>query len=797
MAKGQAKKTKKSLQEEVNSLKHERNKLKTNLENCISESGESNIILYKTFENSPLPTMIINSKQKVAFINTSFTKLFGYTLKDISTINKWLVRAYPNKKYRSKVEKEWAKDLKKSNNRLVTPRIFHVACKNHSVKDIKFSLTNSGNDYIILFLEDVTPLVEYQKKLKENERKIREIFNNTNDAIFMWNYNHNRLGRCIEVNNTALQILGYTKDEMLKLTPNKILLNNYQAGFKKYINELGTKTKIFYEAVHVTKNGKSIPVEISSRVFKLNDKKVILSISRDVSERQSVQQRLIASEERFRMIMEQSPLSMQVFNTDGSVLRVNDAWYKLWNINKDSTLLNEYNILKDNDPQSASFREAFENCLLGNTIEIPDIFFDPQKKNWGGRGRFVNSKIYPLKDDSGEIRFIVMLHEDITDRKKTDQALLDSEERFRSLYENASIGIFSYTPDCRIILANPAFLNMLGYDSFEELQKYEAMNNCIFNSEEMQYHLKTLITFGELYGLETTIRTKSGNSITVLLSAKAIRNKIREIEYIEGIAEDITDRKRAEEAIINAKREAEKSSKLKSEFLAQVSHEIRTPVNTILSFAGLLSDELSELVPEDLKPSFGMMKNAGRRMIRTIDLILNMSEIQTGTYQPVLKEIDLYDDILYNLYLEYLTGAMEKELNLTIENHSDSPVIIGDSHTIGEIFNNLINNAVKYTHRGKISIIIGKLKDDSLYVDIIDTGIGIAEEYMPFLFEAFSQEDQGYTRKFEGNGLGLALVQKYCQLNEAQIIVESKKGKGSKFRIIFDQVKIGNRSLSN
>ena len=922
MAKEQDKKTKKFLQNKITSLKSERDELKAELKECTTLSRNIHSIEYEIFKYSPISTVIINKNHSIAFINPAFTKLFGYVLNDMPTLEKWFLKVYPNKKYREKAVKEWTKDAKRSQSRVISPKIFRVVCKDHSEKEIKFNIMNSRDDVVVIFMEDVTPLAEYQKKLKENERKIREIFDNTNDAIIMWNYANNRLGRCIEVNNTALHMLGYTKPEMFKISPNKILPKEFQPGFKRYVNDLSTKNKIFYETIHLTKSGKSIPVEISSRIFRINDKKVILSITRDVSERIAVQKKLIsseekfrsivenspigfmmiddnfkliygnkefskivgysvdeipgldfrifldnefkaavserylrrqggfkepayyeirivrkdgsirwiglssvvskspegrtstythildvterkdslnkvkASEERFRMIMEQSPLAMQIYNPDGSIRRVNDAWYRLWNIDQNKLSLENYNILRDKDPQSQSFREAFENCLLGHSIEIPDLFFDPRKNGWGGRGRFVNSKIYPLKDDLGKVNYIVLLYEDITERKKTDEALLDSEERYRSLYENASIGIFSFNMDCNILMANPAFLNMLEYCSVEELKKEKIDRNCIFERDELNYLFKTMISFGEVQGLETQIKKKSGDKITVLLSAKAIRNKARDIEYIEGIAEDISDRKMAEQAIIRAKEEAEKSSKLKSEFLAQVSHEIRTPVNTILSFSGLLSEELADVVPDDLRPSFSMMKSAGKRMIRTIDLILNMSEIQTGTYQPIPKEIDLYEDILYNLYLEYLTSAMDKELELTIVNKTESPVIMGDIYTISEIFNNLINNAVKYTHRGKVKIIIGRAENKEIFVDITDTGIGIAEDYMPYLFEPFSQEDQGYTRKFEGNGLGLALVEKYCHLNQAKIQVESYKNKGSNFRVIFEKVKINKRVVT-
>ena len=510
----------------------------------------------------------------------------------------------------------------------------------------------------------------------------------------------------------------------------------------------------------------------------------------DINDQKNSMNAIKASEERFRMIMEQSPVPIIIFNLDGTILRVNNAWYKLWDVKEDVTILKEYNIFHDRQAKDIGFTDAFINAVHGNSAAIPETIITPQSSKLPGRERLLHTKIYPLKDEQNSVKSIVMIHEDITDRKKTELALIESEERYRGLYENASVGIFSATIDFEFIMANPAMTKILGYKNFESMRNNIAQNKFFCKAEDWDYIKKVLRATGEIRGYETKLFRKDKSELVALLNAKALKNKFRQINYFEGIIEDISERKEAEKAIILAKEEAEKSNQLKSEFLAQMSHEIRTPINTVLSFSGLIADELDDIMPEDLKPSFGIISHAGKRIIRTIDLILNMAEIQTGTYKPLMKEINLYDDILYNIYLEYLSQAKEKELSLRINNNTENSTIIGDEYTVGQIFDNLINNAIKYTHRGKIDIVVGRKKDKKLYIDIKDTGIGISQDYLPNLFEAFSQEDQGYTRRFEGNGLGLAVVKKYCELNEAEVFVKSKKGTGSTFRVEFEPVDI-------
>lgn len=251
-----------------------------------------------------------------------------------------------------------------------------------------------------------------------------------------------------------------------------------------------------------------------------------------------------------------------------------------------------------------------------------------------------------------------------------------------------------------------------------------------------------------------------------------------------AVARDITERLKIQEALIKAKEEAEKADKLKSEFLAQMSHEIRTPTNTILSFSSLLKEELVDTVQGDLLSGFKMIDHAGKRLVRTIDLILNMSEVQTGTYDYRPKKFDIYKDCLLPIYLTYKFAAEEKGIGLLISCKTEDSEILADEYTVNQIFYNLVDNAVKYTPSGGVSIIIER-NGQKLSVIVKDTGVGISKKYIPMLFRLFSQEEQGYTRKFEGNGLGLALVKKFCELNKAELNVKSRKNFGSTFTVTF------------
>lgn len=229
-----------------------------------------------------------------------------------------------------------------------------------------------------------------------------------------------------------------------------------------------------------------------------------------------------------------------------------------------------------------------------------------------------------------------------------------------------------------------------------------------------------------------------------------------------------------------------KVDKLKAEFLAQMSHEIRTPVNTMLNFTSLIREELSDKINDDLRVSFEVIDKGGRRLVRTIDLILNVSELQLGTYNPKIENVDVVSEIIKPLFKEFYSHAESKKLDLKFTNEIGEDVFLDiDKYSITQIFINLIDNAIKYTDEGKIELRIFKNEEQQFCVDVIDTGIGISDEYIAKLYEPFSQEETGYTRRYEGTGLGLSLVKKCCDINKIKIKVVSNKNVGSTFTLVF------------
>lgn len=301
-------------------------------------------------------------------------------------------------------------------------------------------------------------------------------------------------------------------------------------------------------------------------------------------------------------------------------------------------------------------------------------------------------------------------------------------------------------------------------------------------------NLNVLIPEIEKINLDKCIRNSERTNFVTQLNGKSYKFTITGLSKLkigQIYGSDITDLIAVENKLKLALKKAEESEKIKSYFLAQMSHEIRSPLTALLGFSSIIKDGLTQNNNNELDFAFNAVEKSGKRLTRTIDQLLNMANLQTGGYEYKFEKVDLSFIIEKNLE-EFKTIAEDKKLNLTFECKVNDKIISGDKYALTQIFYNLIDNAIKYTEKGEVKIILDKNKNDKLFVTVSDTGIGMSEEFAKNLFVPFTQEVMGYNRPFEGNGLGLALSKKFAELSQADIVVESSKNNGSIFTVKFN-----------
>ena len=630
-------------------------------------------------------------------------------------------------------------------------------------------------------IKDISEIKNAETALIESEERFRTI---SEQALFGMGIVQDE--KFIYMNNEFANCIGHPKEELLNLTPNMIYKLIHPADRKHAKEQTRKKQKVAkdidtnYTLRFIAKDGSIKTIQNWSKPIKLKGKFAILTTLHDITEKVKAEQALKESEERFKGLFQKATVGIYRTTVNGKILMANPAIIKMLGYRTFEEIV-ETNVVKKGYVNKED-RIYFQR-IMNKFGEIKGFECEWWKKD--SSIICVRESARAIKNVNGKILFYEGIVEDITDKKKAENELLKNEQKYRTLFDLAPSGIILSDSEGNIMAANPAFCESLGYTKEEiigsNVRKFAAPES----RNDIENHI-TLLNEGKT--LRHTVRdiTKDGRYRYMALNETKI--PINESEYgILCASNDITERKVFEEELIKAKEKAEKSDRLKTEFLAQISHEIRTPINSILSFTSYLHDELKDTHLDDINNIFDIIHKAGNRITRTIDMILNMSELQTGSYEPNFKEIDLFENIIKNISAGFARQAAAQNIKFKTEKTIEDTIIFGDEYTLNQIFDNIINNAFKYTPTGKIEVTVGRNGSNKVYAEISDTGIGISEEFIDQLFEPFSQEEQGYTRKFEGNGLGLALVKKYCEINNADISVKSKKGVGSTFKISFNQ----------
>ncbi len=506
-----------------------------------------------------------------------------------------------------------------------------------------------------------------------------------------------------------------------------------------------------------------------------------LEQSRLIKDKETAEKNLIESEKKFRLLSENAEDLIYRFSLSPSLCfeYLSPSAEKITGY----TPLEFYNNLSLS-LQLLDIDESFVADTKLDDFNFRTEFISKWLKKDGSENwiEFRNVLLYNKNNEPAAIEGIAR---DITKTIQFQEALKESEESYRLMFYSNPHPMWVYDLSTLAFLdVNDTAINTYGYSREEFL----SMTLKDIRPPEEILRLVTDININYEVVQNSNYwkhRKKDGTIIFVDIASHFINYKGINARLV--LVTDVTQKVIAEQKLKEAKEKAERADKLKTTFLAQMSHEIRTPINIIMNYIGLVKEtiKIEEEDKEILKIAFDSIGLANLRIIRTIDLILNMAELQVGAYEPIKRKLDIYDDILVKLIQEYQFEINNKKLNFVNKINTKDLSIFADDYSTSQIFSNLLENAIKYTRTGTIELIVERSNTYELVVSISDTGIGIADEYIPNLFTPFSQEDQGYTRRYEGNGLGLALVKKYCEINNASIGVESKKGFGSKFTVTF------------
>ncbi len=716
-------------------------------------------------ESAADPIFIIDDDGNINFWTNSAEDMFGYSKEDITGefLGQIFKFSFNDIKSRLQISKTWEGELK-------------AVTKNNSEKIIysRFALSKETDNNIVVICTDVTERTYAEQQLRNSENKFKNNFYYAEYPLCVLNAE----GYITDVNKKLTSELKYSQENLLNKNIRNIIAPDFirETSFelKSHLNIpksnipfiSGKGEKIIFSSIFIPIYGKDEKIIFINCYF------------------ENVTEESLNEEEKrfFNSIFKSSPEGIAV-ESKGKIVQANQLFANIFGYDNQEELTN---------------KDILDLAENHDVLKVAEYFqiIEKKKKGWG-RLEFLgkrkdNSNFYAeISASTFELNlknFMVFIIRDITERKKAQNAITDSEEKYRNIIE--SIDDFLYTYEKVNNILKPVFFTssvekITGYTQQEFLNDSKLLIKIVHPSDLsiVKQKIRTLFKSKILNSEEIEFRiiNKSGNIVWARNKVNVVRGITGKIQKVYGLINNISLRKKAEEDLIKTTENLVKLNETKDKFISIVSHDLRTPFSSILGFTDLLlTDE--ELTDDEKNQYIKYIKDSSKSMLSLVNSLLDWTRLQTGRINFDLERVDA--NSIIEKSVNALSGAaFQKNIELTSLVGNDVFVFV-DKELIGQVFNNLISNAIKFTRDGGNIIITVNPSSKPRFVEfsIKDNGVGIKEENLKYLFKVESKFTSEGTSGEKGSGLGLSLVKEIIEKHGGKIWVETEYGKGSDFR---------------
>ena len=747
-------------EEAENEQLREKNALKEKI--AESEKGYRNLV-----ESSP-DAIAVHSNGKIVYINEAGAKLIGAADTEAVIGKPILELVHPD--YHESVLKRTREVIQNNEHSpLVEEKFIKLDGTLIDVDVIAIPITYNSKLSVQVVVRDISERMKIEEKLRESEERYKSLFNNSKAVMLLIDPENAQI---LDANAAACNFYGWSYEEITKMKISKLYLIPEQDVLEEIKKALFYKSKFFIYQ-HRLSNGDVRDVEVYSTSLQIKGRTILSSIIHDITQRRISEEALKENELKYRLIFDNNPQPMWVYDADSlRFLTVNNAAINKYGYSREEFL--QMTVKDIRPPEDIS-------GFIKNIAETKNDL----KRSTTGRHILKDRTIIYVEIHSHSINYentnarLVLVY-DVTDRLKAESELL----KISRAVEQSPNSVVITNQEGDIEYVNQKFIQITGYTKEEVIGK----NPRIWKSgrhDKLYYEdLWNTLLSGKNWSGEIQNKKKNGELFWQSILISPLVNNDGDITHFVAVKEDITEKMNMISELIEAKEIAESANKLKDAFIANISHEIRTPLNGLLGMSGLIRDTFHGNIKNEDEELFIGIDFSSKRIIRTVDMILNYSQLQVGKYPVIRKNMDLVL-VSENLIKEYTKAAEYKSLKLIFQNDCGKVNIFADEYSISLAISNLIDNAIKFTNTGFVRVILYKGKNDDIIIDVIDTGIGISEDYLNKIFEPYLQEQMGYGREYEGVGLGLSFVKKVLNLNDIDISIKSKKGEGTTFTMNF------------
>jgi PAS domain S-box-containing protein len=707
-------------------------------------------------------------------VNDTFCQMTGYSRKELIGKNSVLIYA-TKEEYESDGGEKYRQISEKGTGTVET----RFKCKTGKILNILLSSAPLDKDDltkgVTFTVMDITERKRVEEALLERDRQLSSIYDAVGDVIYHLEVESDGNYRFISVNQAFYNITGLSKERVIGKLVNEVIPQpSLSMVLEKYRQAINKNSIIRWEEVSDYPTGcLTGDVSIAPVIDDNGRCTHLVGSVHDITKRKRAEEALKESQHLFQTLSWVSPVGIFRTNTDGRTTYVNPMYSELTGLSSEEALGDGWlNAVHPDDKEN--LKKSWVSNSQSRKISNSEYrFLRPD-----GSIVWVMGNAEPEWIDNEIVGYVGTIT-DITERKRAEDSLRESEGKYRRIFENVQDLYYETSLEGTILEVSPS-IEILSKGQY---LRDELIGKSIFDfysdPKERAVLISQIKERGTISDFEITLKNRNGSLIPCSLSSKICFDSQGRPEKIIGSMRDITDRKNVTESLKLAKEKAEAGDKLKTTFLNNISHEVRTPLNGILGFAEIMSQ--ADLSEEEKKVSLSMLFESSDRLLNTITNYMDISLITSGNMTLYKKDFSP-EQVLRELFAknEVKCSARNLELLLKLPEQTEKLSVYSDPEIINKIISHLLNNAIKFTDKGSIQYGYA-IRKNELEFFVKDTGIGIGKESLNSVFEYFVKEDRGPLKLTEGSGLGLSISKGLVELLGGKIWVESDKGKGSGF----------------
>lgn len=744
------------------------------VENVLKESEEKFKLI---FEKSIAPIIVADDKGNYLEVNKAAAEIFEYSIDELMGMNVGDLITTSNPNAAAQYE-EYIKKGEEIGE-------FGFISKKGTPKILQYQAVRIKPDCNLSILMDVTSQKQIENELLKTQERLNAGLKIANIALSEISY----ITNTVQLSPESAAMYGFPKNQ-LEATRQQ-MHDTFHPAIKaeleaQIIIAMNPDSGGYMALEHpiVLPSGEVRWLKVNKQFFydhSTQPAKPVYSIlvSQDITERKE-------SSQYARSLIEASLDPLVTINADGKITDVNEASIKITGVEREKLIDTDFsNYFTEPQKAQEGYQQVFEKGF------VADYPLTIKHKNGNLTDVLYNASVY--KDDKGNVLGVFAAARDITERKQAEEKIKESEVEVRKIKEQlelsitaGKIGVWHWNVKNDLLYWSKEQHEIYGFNKSETVTSSAQFNALMFSGDlkRIQDDLSASNKSEHEYDFQIT-RKNDGELRWIKSRAKNTFDSQGVLQYISGVNIDITEQKLFEEKLIEAKTSAENAAKSRQQFLSNMSHEIRTPLNSILGFTNVL---LKTELDVQQKEFLDAINTSGKSLNLLINDILDLAKVDAGKMTFETKPFEIRKSITALLH-SFDMKIREKNLELVeVYDNKIPPILVGDLLRLNQIILNLISNAVKFTHKGKIKLTIKLLHEDQENVTIefvvSDSGIGIADNKLNSIFNLFEQAEINTSTSYGGTGLGLSIVKQLVEGQGGSVSVKSKLGEGSVFSVI-------------